>query len=98
MTSIKPAELLNDCADARLPSAIQRGSGRNTAEFLPRLLLNWGIAGASLAIRQLPGMATFSPMILSMVIEIAFYNVVGTAAWAKELIAGISFTLIKLME
>jgi uncharacterized membrane protein YadS len=84
ISSTKLAESLNDGADARLPSAVQRGPGRNTPEILPGLFLNWVIAGAALAIRQLPGMATFSPVILSMMIGIAFYNIAGTAAWAKQ--------------
>jgi uncharacterized membrane protein YadS len=84
ISSAKLAESLNDGADARLPSTMQRWPGRNTREFLPGLFLNWVIAGAAFAIRQLPGMATFSPMILSMVIGIAFQNIVGTAAWAKQ--------------
>jgi len=29
-------------------------------------------------------MATFSPMILSMMIGIAFHRIVGTAAWVKQ--------------
>jgi uncharacterized membrane protein YadS len=80
----KLAESLNDGADARLPSTMQRWTGRNTREFLPGRFLNWVIAGAAFAIRQLPGMATFSPMILSTVIGIALHNIVGTAAWAKQ--------------
>jgi len=84
ISSTKLAESLNDGADARLPSAVQRGPGPNTPEILPGLFLNWVIAGAALAIRQLPGMATFSPVILSMMIGIAFYNIAGTAVWAKQ--------------
>jgi uncharacterized membrane protein YadS len=84
ISSTKLAESLNDGADARLPSAVQRGPGRNTPEILPGLFLNWVIAGAALAIRQLPGMAMFSPVILSMMVGIAFYNIAGTVAWAKQ--------------
>jgi Conserved hypothetical protein 698 len=112
ISSTKLAESLNDGADARLRSAIQRWPGRNSREILPGLFLNWVIAGAALAVRQLPGMATFSPVILSMMIGIAFYNVAGMAAWAKQgvivslswllriaiFIVGFSLTLIKLME
>src|SRR5260370_34559893 len=83
-SSTKLAESLNDGADARLPSAVQRGPGRHSPESPPGLFLNWVIAGAALAIRQLPGMATFSPVILSMMVGIAFYNIAGTAAWAKQ--------------
>src|SRR5260370_41819119 len=35
-------------------------------------------------------MSTFSPMILSIMIGIAFHNIAGTAAWAK---AGVTFSL-----
>src|SRR5260370_33381575 len=80
MSSTKLAEALND---ARLHPSIHRCSGRNPREFLSGLFLKWVIAGAAFAIRQLPGMATFSPMILSMVIAILFRNIVGVAAWAQ---------------
>src|SRR5712664_349034 len=66
ISSAKLAESLNDGADARLPSTMQRWPGRNTREFLPGLFLNWIIAGAAFATRQLPGMAMFNPMMLSM--------------------------------
>jgi uncharacterized membrane protein YadS len=84
ISSTKLAESLNDGADARLASATQRWPGWNSREILPGLFLNSVVAGAAFAIRQLPGMATFSPMILAMVIGIAFHNIVGTAAWAKQ--------------
>jgi uncharacterized membrane protein YadS len=79
ISSTKLAESLNDRANARLPSTIQRWTRR-----LPRLFLTSVIEGAPFAIRQLPGMATFSPMMLTMVIEIALHNIVVTAAWAKQ--------------
>ena len=84
ISSTQLANSLNDRTAARLPSTIQRWPGRNSPEILPGLFMNSVIAGATFAIRQLPGMATFSPMILSMVIGIAFHNIVGTAAWAKQ--------------
>jgi hypothetical protein len=71
----KLVESLNDGAGVRLPSNIQRWSGRYTGEILPDLFLNL----ITLAIRQLPGMATFSPMMLSIMIGIAFHTIVGTA-------------------
>ncbi|MEA2868925.1 MAG: hypothetical protein QOE39_3640 [Bradyrhizobium sp.] len=84
ISSTKLAESLNDRTDARLASTIRRWSGRYTREILPGLLLNSVIAGAAFAIRLLPGMAAFSPTILSTVIGIALHNIVGTAAWAKR--------------
>jgi uncharacterized membrane protein YadS len=79
ISSTKLAESPNDRANARLPSTIQQWTGR-----LPRLFLNWVIAGTAFVIRQLTGMATFSPMILSMVIGNAFHRIVATAAWARQ--------------
>ena len=71
----KLAESLNARANARIRSTVQRWPGRTVREILPRLFLNL----ITLAIRQLPGMATFSPMMLSIVIGIAFHTIVGTA-------------------
>jgi hypothetical protein len=71
----KLAESPNDRADARLRSTVERWPGRKTREILPGLLLN----SITFAIRQLPGMATFSPVILSIVIAIAFHAIVATA-------------------
>jgi uncharacterized membrane protein YadS len=79
ISSTKLAEPLNDRTNARLPPTIQRWTGR-----LPGPFLNSVIAGTALAIRQLPGMTTFSPMILTMVIGIALHNIVVTAALAKR--------------
>jgi hypothetical protein len=95
ISSTQLAESLNDRTDVSPPSTIQRWPGRNSREILPGLFLNWVIAGAAFAIRQLPGMATFSPMILSVVIGIAFHNIVGTAARAKQ---GVTFSLRWLLR
>ena len=94
ISSTKLAKSLDGRADAGLPSIIQRWPGRNSHEILPGLFLNWIIAGAAFAIRQLPGMAMFNPMMLSMAIGIAFHNIVGTAAWAKP---GVTFSLRRLL-
>jgi uncharacterized integral membrane protein (TIGR00698 family) len=96
ISSTQLAKPLNDKADARLTSTTaQWWSGRNVREILPGLLLNSIVAGAAFAIRMLPGMATFSPMILSIVIGIAFHNIVGTAAWAKQ---GVTFSLRRVLR
>ena len=91
ISSTKLAESLNDRADARPRSAVQRWAGRKTCEILPGLFLN----STAFAIRQLPGMATFSPMMLSLIIGIVFHNIVGTAAWAKQ---GVTFSLRWLLR
>jgi uncharacterized membrane protein YadS len=94
ISSTKLAKLLDGRAGAGLPSIIQRWPGRNSHEILPGLFLNWVIAGAAFAIRQLPGMAMFNPMMLSMAIGIAFHNIVGTAARAEQ---GVTFSLRRLL-
>jgi uncharacterized membrane protein YadS len=40
------------------------------------------------------GMAMFNPMMLPMAIGIAFYNIVGTAGWAKQ---SVTFSLRRLL-
>jgi uncharacterized membrane protein YadS len=94
ISSTKLAKSLDGRAGAFLSSTIQRWPGRNSHEILPGLFLNWVIAGAAFAIRQLPGMAMFSPMILSMAIGIAFHIIVGTAARARQ---GITSSLRQLL-
>src|SRR5258706_14097708 len=95
ISSTKLAKSLDGRAGAGLASIIQRWPGRNSHEILPGLFLNWIIAGAAFAIRQLPGMAMFNPMMLSMAIGIAFHNIGGTAAWAKQ---GVTFSLRRLLR
>jgi uncharacterized integral membrane protein (TIGR00698 family) len=90
----KSHEPLNDRSSARLVSLIQ-WSGRRVHEILPGLCLTSIVAGVSFGIRMLPGMANFSPLILSMIIGIAYHNIVGTAAWAKQ---GVTFSLRRLLR
>jgi uncharacterized integral membrane protein (TIGR00698 family) len=98
MTLISNTELagtLKDKANRRLALTTQRWSHRHARGILPGLFLNSVVAGAAFAVRQLPGMATFSPMILSIMIGIAFHNIVGTPAWAKQ---GVTFSLRRLLR
>jgi uncharacterized integral membrane protein (TIGR00698 family) len=98
MTFISNTELtasLDDRASAGLTSTTGRWYGRKALEILPGVFLTSIVAGTAFAIRLLPGMANFSPMILSMIIGIAFHNTVGTAAWAK---AGVAFSLRRLLR
>jgi len=89
ISNIRLTGPLDDKDDARLP-AIRRWLGG-----LPGVLLASAVAGAAFAVRLLPGMTAFSPMILSIVIGIAYHNVVGTAAWAK---AGVAFSLRRVLR
>jgi len=95
ISASKPAGPLNDTGGTRLASTTQRWSGRNAREIVPGLFLTSMVAGASFAIRMLPGMTTFSPLILSMVIGIVYHIIVGTATWAKQ---GVTFSLRRLLR
>jgi uncharacterized integral membrane protein (TIGR00698 family) len=53
------------------------------------------IAASAFALRQLPGLGLFSPMILSIVIGIGLHNLLGTPARAR---AGVRFTLRRLLR
>ncbi|WP_425280282.1 YeiH family protein [Methyloferula stellata] len=63
--------------------------------LVPGIFLTASIAAASFALRQVPGVATFSPMILAIVMGIAFHNLIGTPVRAK---AGVMFSLRKILR
>jgi uncharacterized integral membrane protein (TIGR00698 family) len=92
--SAEPASSLDGSTSTRFAS-LQLWSGRRAGGILPGLLLASLIAGAAFAARRMPGMGIFSPMILSIVIGIAFHNVIGTPSWAKP---GVSFSLRRLLR
>jgi uncharacterized integral membrane protein (TIGR00698 family) len=61
----------------------------------PGLVLTAWIAGAGFALRQIPGLGLFSPMILSIIAGIIFHNVIGTPIRAK---AGVVFSLRRILR
>jgi len=61
----------------------------------PGLLLTTTIAGLAFALREVPGVANFSPMILAIVIGMAFHNIIGTPLRAK---AGVTFSLRRILR
>ena len=61
----------------------------------PGLFLTTTIAGLAFALREIPGVATFSPMILAIVIGMAFHNIVGTPRRAKD---GVMFSLRRVLR
>jgi len=63
--------------------------------LLPGLLLSAAIAGAGFGLRQLPGLALFSPMILAILVGMIFHNVIGTPRRAK---AGVTFSMRRLLR
>ena len=78
-----------------LPSGPRPGSGQAALAILPGLLLTSAVAASAFGLRRLPAMATFSPMILAIMIGIAFHNLVGTPAVARP---GITFSLRRLLR
>jgi uncharacterized integral membrane protein (TIGR00698 family) len=87
---------MNTSSNLTFP-ATQASAPRRRVDFaiLPGLLLTSTIAAAGLVLHGLPGMGALSPMILAIVIGIAFHNFVGTPARAK---AGVTFSLRRVLR
>jgi uncharacterized integral membrane protein (TIGR00698 family) len=69
--------------------------GKTILATLPGLLLASAVAISAYGVRQLPVMATFSPLILAIVIGMAFHNLVGTPSAAKP---GVTFSMRRLLR
>jgi uncharacterized integral membrane protein (TIGR00698 family) len=93
--STNPAVSLAPDAAKAMPSGPRHELGKTILTTLPGLLLASAVAIAAYGIRQLPVMATFSPLILAIVIGIAFHNLVGTPSSAKP---GVAFSLRRLLR
>ena len=67
------------------PAHASAATGRTAhpAALLPGLVLAAGLAGLAFALRQLPGLGNFSPMILAILLGILFHNLIGTPARAR---------------
>lgn len=78
-----------------MPSQAAPGMMQRVFAVLPGLALTVAIAAAAFGLRQVPGVALFSPMILAILIGIAFHNLVGTPARAK---AGVVFSLRRVLR
>lgn len=64
-------------------------------DIFPGLLLAAAVAIAALEVRRYPWAAAFSPMILAIVIGIAFHNLIGAPARARP---GITFSLRRILR
>jgi uncharacterized integral membrane protein (TIGR00698 family) len=62
---------------------------------LPGLALTGAIAGAAYAVRRMPGLDSFSPMIIAILLGMALHNGIGTPARAR---AGVVFSLKRLLR
>jgi len=86
--------LMTAIASDSAPSAAARLRAGVIA-ILPGLALTVAIAAGAFGLRLLPGVSILSPMILAILIGIAFHNVVGTPLRAK---AGITFSLRRILR
>lgn len=78
------------------PSALTMGGAVAWASgLLPGLALAAALAALAFALRLIPGVATFSPMILAILLGIGFHNVIGTPARAKR---GVTFALRRVLR
>lgn len=83
------------------PTRTQPPPGKNS--FLPQAVLGiWPgmvlastIAGLAILLRQVPGLGILSPMILSILIGMAFHNIIGTPSAAKP---GVTFALRRILR
>jgi uncharacterized integral membrane protein (TIGR00698 family) len=75
-------------------AAASRGH-RKPATIWGGLILTAAIASGGFALREIPGLNLFSPMILSMIVGMVFHNVVGTPVGAK---AGVVFSLRRILR
>jgi uncharacterized integral membrane protein (TIGR00698 family) len=76
------------------PESIRERPSVN-APILFGIALSALIAAAAFALRAIPGVSVFSPMILAIVLGMAFHNVVGTPAAAK---AGVAFAMRRILR
>ncbi|HUO92826.1 MAG TPA: YeiH family protein [Rhizomicrobium sp.] len=83
--------------DVQLPQPLRKPMPwlRGVYGVFPGLALTAAIAAVAFALRRIPGVATFSPMILAILIGMAYHNMVGTADAAK---AGIKFSLRRILR
>ena len=63
--------------------------------YLPGVALAGAIATVAFLLRYIHGMIAFSPMILAIMIGMAFHNIIGTPARARP---GIAFSLKRLLR
>lgn len=86
---------MSSYAPQNLAQSAPTASGTPWFAIGPGLLLAGTIAAAGFALRQVPGLGAFSPMILAILIGIGFHNLVGTPARAK---AGVAFAMRKVLR
>jgi uncharacterized integral membrane protein (TIGR00698 family) len=64
-------------------------------DLLPGLVLTFSIAALAYVVRQIPGVAIFSPLIIAIILGMAFRNLVGAPAQCH---AGVTFSLKRILR
>jgi uncharacterized integral membrane protein (TIGR00698 family) len=82
-------------SNAQLTDSRPQSRGGAIAEVLPGVIVAASMASAAFALRLIPGVKTFSPMILAIIIGMAYNNLVGTPAWAKR---GVTFSMRRILR
>jgi uncharacterized integral membrane protein (TIGR00698 family) len=82
-------------ASPRKKLSLDRLGRRDGTNIVPGLLLGIAIAGAAYLARLLPGLSALSPLVIAIVIGMAFHNLVGTPPAAK---AGVKFCLRRVLR
>jgi len=77
------------------PGTTRAASAAQATPLLPGLALAAGIAALAFALRQLPGLGSFSPMILAILLGIGFHNLIGTPARVR---AGVAFAMRRVLR
>jgi uncharacterized integral membrane protein (TIGR00698 family) len=75
--------------------AEQSGWRTRPTALAPGLALTGGIAVLAFALRLVPGIGVFSPLILAILLGMSFHNVLGTPARAKP---GVAFALRRVLR
>lgn len=76
-------------------TALSRSAAAPWAGLLPGVALCAGVAVLAFALRHLPGVGLFSPMILAILIGMALHNLAGTPPLAKP---GVAFTMRRILR
>ena len=91
MTTATDDRILSTPTDGKTPPLRRHAA----LAVLPGIMLAGAIAVVAFITRAIPGMTTFSPMILAIVLGMAFHNVLGTPSVAK---AGITFGIRRVLR
>ena len=77
------------------PEAQAHHGSRASSSIWPGVFLAALIATAAFGLHELPGVTALSPLILSIVLGIAYHNLVGTPSRARD---GVTFALKRLLR